>query len=340
MKRLVILLSGLALGAAWMSASPAWAQSASEIALAKQWFSEGMALEEKGQYAQALERFKSAAGVKKTPQILFHVGICELKTGALVEAIVSLERALELAKSEKNSQVESAATSELSALRPRVPVLEITWKGAAPTSVTLDGNALSPASIKAPIPVNPGSHELVAEYPGGKQTKSFQVAERDRAKLEIEAVAGEAPPATKPEPPPKPSEPPPAPAPPPAEPAPAPAATGGSIVPWLFIGGGVVATAGGFYMWKLRGDQIDSLDAICPTEDTCPAHRQGEVDDLESKGKTYSTLGIAFWGVGAAALATGGYLLLSTPSREKAAGTRVAPAVAPGFAGAALSGRF
>lgn len=111
-------------------------------------------------------------------------------------------------------------------------------------------------------------------------------------------------------------------------------------MPWLVIGGGVLVTAGGFFMWKLRGDQIDSLDAICPEQDACPAERESDVDDLENKGKTYTTLGIAFWGVGAAAIATGGYLLLSGSGQEKAASTRVAPALGPGVAGAVLSGRF
>lgn len=319
------------------SLGPARAQSASEIAAAKQWFTEGLALEEKSQFAEALERFRRAAAVKKTPQILFHVGLCEAKTGALVEAIVSFERAAESAKAEGNAQVESASESELRALRPRVPMLEINVKGTTkPSSMTLDGNALSSAALEAPIPVNPGQHELVADFAGTKVKQSFKASEGAKSRVELEAPSAEAPPAT-------PTPPPAAPAPnaledhprPPVETKP-----GSSIVPWLVIGGGVLVTAGGFFMWKLRGDQIDSLDAICPEQDACPAERESDVDDLENKGKTYTTLGIAFWGVGAAAIATGGYLLLSGSGQEKAASTRVAPALGPGVAGAVLSGRF
>lgn len=333
-------LAGALLGFGLLVGSlrPVHAQSASEIAAAKQWFTEGLALEDKGQFAQALERFKRAAAVKKTPQILFHVGLCEQKTGALVEAIVSFERAAESAKAEGNAQVESAAQSELAALRPRVPMLELSVKGGAkPTSVTLDGNALSSAALEAPIPVNPGQHAIVADFAGTKVTRSFSASEGGKSRVELDAPRVEEP---APSPPPPPASAP-APKPPEEQPLPPPSEERSSaVVPWLVIGGGVLATAGGFYMWKLRGDQIDSLDAICPEPDTCPADRESEVDDLEGKGKTYTTLGIAFFGVGAAAIATGGYLLLSGSSEEKRGAARVAPALGPGLAGAVVSGRF
>ncbi|MBK7579960.1 MAG: hypothetical protein IPI67_07105 [Myxococcales bacterium] len=314
------------------------AQSASEIAAAKQWFTEGLALEEKSDFAAALERFRRAAEVKRTPAITFHVGLCEMKTGALVEAVVSLERTVESAKAEGNTQVETAAANELSALRARLPMLEISIKGAAkPTTLSLDGNSLSVVALDAPIPVNPGQHKLVAEFATGPLEKSFSASEGKRARVELTAPGSPAE-ATRPPVPPA----------TPAAPAPSPApdkdatndAGGASVVPWLFIGGGVLATAGGFYMWKLRGDLIDDLDAICPAQTECPADRADDVDSKEKKGKTYTTLGVAFWGVGVAALATGGYLLLSAPTKERPTALRVAPALGPHVAGALINGRF
>src|SRR5687767_8496616 len=106
-----------------------FAQSASEIAAAKQWFTEGLALEEKDQFKDALDRFRRAAQVKKTPSILFHVGLCEAKTGQLVEGLVNLERAVELGKTEGNDQVVSAASGEIASLSPRIPKLELAVVG-------------------------------------------------------------------------------------------------------------------------------------------------------------------------------------------------------------------
>lgn len=319
-------------------ALPAWGQTASEIAAAKQWFSEGMALEEKGQFAEALARFKKAMAVKKTPQIVFHVGICELKTGALVEALVSFERAVEAAKADGNAQVESAASAELTSLKPRVPTLEIAIAGqATPKRVLLDGTEIASATLGTPMPVNPGAHEIVAEFDGGTVKQKVSVAERGAGKVTLTPPPpGEAPTA-KPAAPGASTTPKAAPAPEPAPARPSPASP--SVLPWVLVGGGVVLAAAGFYSWKLRGDQIDELDAMCGSKDDCPVELAGEVDDAESKGRTYTTLSFVSWGIGAAALGAGTVMLLGSSSKERAA-AQVSPVIGPGFSGASLRGRF
>jgi len=328
-------VSGAALLLTLFMAAAAPAQSSSEIAAAKGWFSEGLALEESGQYAQALERFRRALGVKKTPQIVFHVGLCEAKTGQLVEGLSDLEQAEALAKKEKNTQVQSAATAELATLRPRIPTLELVLKaGVTPTRVLLDGQ---PAALSGAQPINPGEHEVVAEFTSGNFVRKATISEQEKARIEIEAPS--AAPAAAPA----------------SSPAPTPGTTNAldqsatrdqspsrpasrPVLPWILIGGGAVATIGGIYMWTLRDEQVDALDAICPTRDRCPKDRASEVDDGMSKGKLYSGLAFTFWVAGAAALATGGVLLLNPSSGDKSA--RLVPALGPGRAGAFVSGRF
>jgi tetratricopeptide (TPR) repeat protein len=329
------MLRACAIGALLASgigvAPRAHAQSASEIASAKQWFDEGIALEEKAQFAEALVKFRRALGVKKTPQIAFHVGLCELKTGALVEALVDLERAQELAKSDNNAQVESAAASEIATLRPRIPSIEVVVQGGKPKRILLDGNALSEVAITAPIPVNPGDHEIVAENASGKsasQKLSVNEGEKGKATLTLPSESEAVPPPEDPDTPPRPPE------------EDRPKAQSASVLPWVLIGGGAVAAIGGFYMWKLRGDQIKELDDICPKgRDQCPQDRESDVDDHESKGKRYTTFGIGLWAIGAAAIGTGSVLLIGGSGREKAA-ARVTPIGGPGFVGASLGGRF
>lgn len=318
-------------------ALPAWGQTASEIAAAKQWFTQGIALEEQGQFAEALEQFKKALAVKKTPQIVFHVAICELKTGALVEALVDFGRAAELAKAEGNDQVESAANAELVTLRPRIPSVEIVIQGkTTPTRVLLNGTEIATATLGTPIPVNPGTHEVVAEFEGGPVRRKVSVAERAHTKLEIAA------PAATTDAPGRPPVAPPANSPThagPADPGPRAVATSPSVLPWVLVGGGIVFAAGGFYSWKVRGDQVDALDELCEARDRCPAEQAGEVDDLESKGKTYTALSFVGWGVGAAAITVGTVMLLGSSSKERAS-AEWAPVVGPGFSGASLRGRF
>lgn len=316
------------------ASGPVFAQSASEIAAAKQWFTEGLALEEKDQFKDALERFRRAAQVKKTPQILFHVGLCEAKTGQLVEGLVNLERAVELGKTEGNDQVVTAASGEIAALKSRIPNLELAVVGdEQPKSLSLDDNALSESTIGSLIPVNPGAHVLKATFSTGEVTKRFNVKEGERSRIELAPPTGGEPAGSVgPSPPGKTQT---------KEQPPVedhPTASSSNVLPWVLIGGGVVFAAGGFYAWKLRGDQIDELDGICPQRDSCPANRSSDVDDHESKGKLYTTLGIGAWVVGAAAIGTGTALLLGSKKSESA--LRVTPIVQPGIAAATFGGRF
>jgi hypothetical protein len=312
-----------------------FAQSASEIAAAKQWFTEGLALEEKDQFKEALDRFRRAAQVKKTPQILFHVGLCEAKTGQLVEGLVNLERAVELGKTEGNDQVVSAASGEIASLKPRIPNLELAVVGdEQPKSLSLDDTALSESTIGSPIPVNPGAHVLKATFSTGEITKRFSVKEGERSRVELSAPKGDEPGGVGPSPARAP--------PPPDRPLPPekeqPTAERSNVMPWVLIGGGVVFAAGGFYAWKLRGDQMDELDSICPTRDSCPADRGSDVDSHESQGKLYTTIGIGAWVTGAALVGTGTALLLGSKKSESA--LRVTPIVQPGIAAATFGGRF
>jgi hypothetical protein len=331
---LASLVATLALGSALTA--PVRAQTPSEIAAAKEWFAEGMRMEEAGDWAGALERFRRAGAVKATPQILFHQGLCEAQTGALVEAILSLSRAEHAARTANNPQVEKSAAELLADVRTRAPSLRIVApQGALPTRVLLDGAEISSAMIGQPMPVNPGKREVMAEYPTGKFTRTVTLVERQAETVTLEApeaAATPAAPATTPEP-----------APPPQPPPSTPAADTGtqseksSALPWVLVGAGVAATAGGVVFWMKRNAEIDDLDAICPERDACPPAKAGEVDDGKSRGTLYSAFGLGLLGVGVAGMATGGYLLLSGDSASSHAA--LVPA-GPGGAGATVVGRF
>jgi hypothetical protein len=73
----------------------------------------------KVRFRRRTRRFRRAVAIKKTPQILFPVGLCEAKTGALVSA-GDLGRGNGQAEA---IQVKDAARAELTALGPRLPKL-------------------------------------------------------------------------------------------------------------------------------------------------------------------------------------------------------------------------
>src|SRR5262249_5753978 len=88
-------------------------------------FSEGRALEDKGRWADALEKFKEVAAAKMTPQVRFHIALCEENLGKLVSAM----RGFQLAASEGTAagssavEVPPAANQHAEALRGRIPNL-------------------------------------------------------------------------------------------------------------------------------------------------------------------------------------------------------------------------
>src|SRR5262249_8394659 len=74
------LAAMLAVGASTaLLASPAGADGGLERL--RQVFNEGRQLEEKDHWAEALDKFKEVATTKMTPQVRFHIALCEEKLG-------------------------------------------------------------------------------------------------------------------------------------------------------------------------------------------------------------------------------------------------------------------
>src|SRR6185295_13768157 len=79
-----------------VTTTPAFAErepSAAELATARSLFNEARAAEERGDWLEALGKLDAVAKVKMTPQVRFHLGLCQEHTMHLVDALNSLERA-------------------------------------------------------------------------------------------------------------------------------------------------------------------------------------------------------------------------------------------------------
>jgi hypothetical protein len=320
---------------AW-SAAPALAQpSSSQIILAKEWFDEGLKLEKEGKWEQALDRFRKVADVKKTPQVHFHLGLCEAKTSLLADALLDFQRAIEGGRAEKNQQVVDAAEAELKEVRPRVPTLEIHAGDPKPSKVTIGGATLALSTLGVPMPVNPGEHEVIAEYSNGVFKKKLKIAERENAKLTLEPPAGAVavPTATTTT---TTSQPPPPP-PPPDKPE-----KSSNVLPWIVVAGGGAAVATGVVFFIMMSNKISELDEICPDgRDKCPPARQTEVTTLEDEGRQNMLFGWIFTGVGVALAGTGVALLtLGGGDKSSKPAARIVPLLGPQGGGAMVTGAF
>lgn len=313
---------------ALLFAPPAFAQSATEIAAAKQWFSQGIDHEERGRWPEALSLFRRAAEVKRTAPIVFHLGLCLARTGQLVEGALELERSRDLGAND----VAAAAAAELADLRPRIPRIAVVFAGERrPLRALLDGRKLALAVVDAPLLVDPGEHQLTFEFEGGTIEKKTRVAEHETVRVVIEA------------PPPRavvvavPTA---------AQPEPAPSATdkpkgsgGSSTLGWALVGAGGAALVGAGIFAALEVAAYNKIDATCPGARDCNPTDRSTLDGYQSDGKRYQTFAWGLGGLGLVSAGVGGGILLfggSSPSGR----ALVAPVVVPGGGGLRVSGAF
>jgi hypothetical protein len=292
--------------------------TAEELAAARQLFAEAKELEKKKEWEEALARLRKVAEVKMTPQVRFHIALCEEHVGRLVAAINGFELAAEEARRAGRSAAEVAenAPRRADALRKRVGAVRIEVSGTVRTSrVLIDGKPVAPALFGTEIPLDPGAHTITVEN-GGKTTDSREItlAERGRDRVELVIEDPEPPPDPPPPPPPSASS-----APPPPPPPPPP-----SRVPVFIAGGaGVAALAGAGVFFGLREMRISDVRETC-TDKTqtknCDPDAKGDLD----QAKTYTTVAAVLGGVGAAGLATAGVLwFVLSPANDTT--VRVAP---------------
>ena len=81
-------------------AAPCMAEpTRAELVAARDMFGEARDEEKAGNWTKALTLFEAVAKVKLTPQVRFHIALCEEQTGKLLEALNDFERARTLALS-------------------------------------------------------------------------------------------------------------------------------------------------------------------------------------------------------------------------------------------------
>ncbi len=336
--RFRVLAWSCAVATALLGAAPAGAQDEEDpVKQARMMFHQGLELEQAGNWAGALRMFRDVSQVKMTPQVRFHIALCEENLGKLIAALGGYELALAEADSVGESfRVE--VEEKIAAVRSRIPKLVIErGDGADAAKVELDGVLLGSSSIGVDVPVDPGPHVVTATAPGFEdfsttidlaeettQTVTLTLAETEVAPVEEEPVEEE------PEPPPEKKFP---------------------IVPVSLIGGGGVLLLGSGAMLLMRSVALNDFRSLCPG-DLCPPKSQlsdadqDEIEKSRSRVATYGVLSpvLAVAGVGAAGV--GVFLLVreSKADREEAhaGSTRVmvTPELGPERLGLTMHGRF
>ena len=186
------LLALLCFGVGILLAPPAAAQNADEAARlteARGKFQQAIELEQAGNWGGALRLFREVGQVRMTPQVRFHIGVCEENLGRLAVALGSYELALRDAES-VGGDFSVEVTQKVEALRARIPKIVVErGPGAEAAIIELDGVALGASSIGIELPVDPGPHAISARAPGHEAfavTVNAAEGGKERVKVELE----------------------------------------------------------------------------------------------------------------------------------------------------------
>lgn len=278
------------------AAASASAQDATELKKARAQFQQATELEQAGNWTAALQAFREVGQVRMTPQVRFHIAVCEEKLGRLVAALGGYE--LALADADKvNPDFKGEVEANIGRLRARIPKLVIErGAGASAAAIELDGVAVGDSSVGVEVPLDPGPHAVTAKAPNRKPFEaSVTLKEEETTRLELkleelppELLRGSGPPLAD-RPPSK-------------------------VVPYVIGGVGIASLVGAGVLFGLRQSTLSELEESCPSRTDCPASKQSRYDDL----KFYHYGSQVTLGVGVVALGTAGALLFFQGRKKEA----------------------
>jgi hypothetical protein len=331
----------------------AGAQPAVDKASAQALFEAGKRLMEEGKFAEGCPKFAESQRLDPAPGTLLNLADCYDKSGLTASAWATWLEAAASAKTAGQTERERTARERAAALKSRLVTVTINVPEAnriAGLEVRRDGNPVGIVTWGTGVPVDPGSHTVVANAPGrrGWQTTvtvvdGVQPVHVTVPRLEVETAS---PPA---QPPPQNAAGPIAAPMPMANPnpnmglSPMPPAAGTPGVPfapaagaplrsapvaspergsdpgstqrtWAYVAGGVGIVGlgvGTIFGLKAKSKNNDSIQQ-CTTETLCSQAGY----DLRQEALTAATYSTIAFGVGTAALVTGIVLLATAPSSQ------------------------
>lgn len=318
------MVLGLLLGAVSLgSAARAGGGDAETRTMARELARHGAEAFDLRDYATALDRFTRAEALFRAPSIAVMRARSLAGLGRLVEALDAYEETQRMplggnAPSAFRDAVHDAER-EGEELRKRVPHLTIRVRAEDGDEdgmrVQLDGKQVPAALLNVDRPVDPGTHEIMADAPEhASVTRSTTLREGDRVAVEI-VLGGPA----KMELAPKEG----------ATEASAPSASGSPpVLGWVFVGAGAAGLGVSAVTGVMALGKKSSLDSQC--HPGCPPSAAADIDSFRAN-RTVSYVGLA---VGVVSLGVGGYLLLAGRSES----AHVAAGVGPGTV--SISGSF
>ncbi|WP_437969956.1 hypothetical protein WMF04_11940 [Sorangium sp. So ce260] len=153
--------------------APAAAQSAADVAVAREIFIEGSEFAKQGRWEEARERYERSLAIKRAPITLYSLGVAQQQTGQLVEALESFRAFLVEPSAPATKEYEKLAQQAVQELERHVAALELRVSPAdvAGLVVKLDGVDVPVAALERTRPLNPGDHTVTVSAPGYREAR-------------------------------------------------------------------------------------------------------------------------------------------------------------------------
>ncbi len=280
-------------------------------------FDDGKALMEAGKYDEACPKLAASHHREPGGDTVLALAICLEKQGKIASAYVRYQEAVSFAKKAGRKDRLEVAEPRIAALAPRVPYVVVTLStGAAGAVVSLDGEPLEAAAFGTPVPVDPGSHTLVATIRDKPPFKrAFVGVEGATVAIEVPPFAADAAPI--------------------ARAAPSDLRKPVGIAVTTF---GVLSVGVGGFLGVVALQKQHAQELACPRG--CTGESLATARSAYDSARTaalWSTVGFA---VGAIATGVGIYILLGTRKAEAKVSLHLAPIASSTGAGLSLSGAF
>jgi hypothetical protein len=148
-----------------------------EESAAARLFREGRALVVAGRFAEACPTLEESQRLEPRLGTQLNIAFCQERLGKLATAWSGFQAAATRARREGDAAREQFATARALALAPRVPWLALrvaAGEAGGPSTILLDGAPLAPSAWGKELPVDPGSHVLVALHGGSEHANGAQ----------------------------------------------------------------------------------------------------------------------------------------------------------------------
>ena len=155
-----------------LAAQTAWSGGASaqpvahDTAAAEAAFAEARALIRQGQYAEACPKLEASFSLDPALGTLLNLSDCFERTGRTASAWVRYREAAAMAVQQNHREREAIARGRIAALEPQLCRLVIRTAHRPNLDVTRDGVVVDRAALGLPVPVDPGPHVITATAPG------------------------------------------------------------------------------------------------------------------------------------------------------------------------------